>query len=354
MNQNSQIIKPRNTWLDTLRGFSAIWVVLYHLNGRIPEQDNLYYYFVRLGYVGVPIFFIISGYCIQLAAKRSNSILNFCWRRFCRIYPPYLASIFVVLVSLIILKLVFGSNDSVELPQNIQEWFATLTLTTSPATSVKTINWVYWSLSYEILFYLVLALSLLYKSLNLPIIYTITGLSFIPSLSHIPGLFFLDKWCLFLLGIGLYELIKGQSLQGKLILALGGVGMLIHTLYPIPLDQVHGNPSDLSIQITSVITIVSIIFSFKDNSWLNSNNILCYFGELSYSLYLLHVPIGCYLLIRYREGIWLESLPLHILYDFSVLAICLGISFLFYQYVEKPAIVLGKKSFSFNLNQKQI
>jgi peptidoglycan/LPS O-acetylase OafA/YrhL len=47
MNQKSQIIKNRNAWLYTLRGFSAIWVILYHLNGRIPEQDNLYYYFVR-------------------------------------------------------------------------------------------------------------------------------------------------------------------------------------------------------------------------------------------------------------------------------------------------------------------
>ena len=353
MNDKTQSSTNRNPWLDTLRGFSAIWVVLYHHNGRIPEQDNLYYYFVRLGYIGVPIFFIISGYCSQLATKRSKSMSDFCWRRFCRIYPPYLASIFVVFVSLLILKLVLGTNDSVQLPQNLQEWFATLTVTTSPATSVQTVNWVYWSLTYEIFFYLVLGLTLVYKSFNIPIIYIVTGLSFIPALYHLPGLFFLDRWCLFLLGIGLYELLKGQIFQGKLILVLSGVGMLIHTFSPTQIDQVHANPSYLSIQIASVITVLSIIMSFKYNSWLNTNNVLCQVGEVSYSLYLLHVPIGCYLLIRYRQGIWLESLPLHIFYDFSVLAICLALSFLFYQYVEKPAIALGKKSFNFNLKTNQ-
>ncbi|MDY7020398.1 MAG: acyltransferase family protein [Cyanobacteriota bacterium] len=204
MNQNSQNQKNRNAWLDTLRGLSAIWVVLYHFNGRIPEQDNLYYQFTRLGYIGVPIFFIISGFCIQLAAKSSKSMSDFFWRRFSRIYPPY------------------------------------------------------------------------------------------------------------------------------------------------------ADPSSISIQIASVFTVLSIIFSFKYNSFLNANNILCYVGELSYSLYLLHVPIGCYLLIRYRQGIWLESLPLHILYDFSLLLICLGFSFLFYKYVEKPAIALGKTGLNFKLNSKKI
>ena len=343
MNQNSQNHKNRNIWLDTLRGFSAIWVVLYHLNGRIPEQDNLYYYFVRLGYIGVPIFFIISGYCIQLAAKRSNSMIDFCWRRFCRIYPPYLASIFVVLLSIILLKLLMGSNDAVQWPKNIQEWFATLTITTSPATSVKTVNWVYWSLTYEIFFYLVLGFTLIYKPLNIPIIYIVTGLSFIPALYQIPGLFFLDRWCLFLLGIGLYELLQGKSLQGKIILALSGVGILVHTFYPNLPDKIYANPSYLSIQIASIITVLTIIFSFKYQSLLNVNNPLCHVGEVSYSLYLLHVPIGCYLLIRYRQGIWLEFLPLHIFSDLFVLTICLGVSFLFYQYVEKPAIALGKK-----------
>ncbi|MEL7038538.1 MAG: acyltransferase [Cyanobacteria bacterium J06592_8] len=354
MNEKVKTSKNRNAWLDTLRGFSAIWVVLYHFNGRIPEQDNLYYQFARLGYIGVPIFFIISGFCIQLAAKRSKSMSDFFWRRFSRIYPPYLASIFVVVLSIVILKLLIGPNDLVQWPQNFQEWFATLTVTTSPASSVKTVNWVYWSLTYEIFFYLVLGLTLIYKPLNLPIIYIVTGLSFIPALYQIPGLFFLDRWCLFLLGIGLYEFLKGQSLQGKFILGLGGVGMLIHTFYPIPLDQIRADPSSLSIQIASVFTVLSIIFSFKYNSFLNANNILCYVGELSYSLYLLHVPIGCYLLIRYRQGIWLESLPLHILYDLSLLLICLGISFLFYQYIEKPAIALGKTGLNFKLNSKKI
>jgi peptidoglycan/LPS O-acetylase OafA/YrhL len=66
-------------------------------------------------------------------------------------------------------------------------------------------------------------------------------------------------------------------------------------------------------------------------------------GLWSYSLYLLHVPIGCYLLLRFRTGPWIESLPLHILFDLLALAVCIGLSSIFFILVEKPSIELGRR-----------
>ncbi|MBD2357544.1 acyltransferase [Tolypothrix sp. FACHB-123] len=130
----------RNVWLDTLRGIAASWVVIFHLNEVIPKEDNFYFHFVGLGYLGVPIFFIISGYCIYLTARRSNSIFEFYLRRLRRIYPPYILSIFIVISICALRKFVTGNNDVTQLPSNLHSWFATLTITTTPVSSVPTIN----------------------------------------------------------------------------------------------------------------------------------------------------------------------------------------------------------------------
>jgi peptidoglycan/LPS O-acetylase OafA/YrhL len=48
-----------------------------------------------LGWVGVPIFFTVSGFCIHLSYQRSreNGFKRFFTRRFFRIYPPYLLAV---------------------------------------------------------------------------------------------------------------------------------------------------------------------------------------------------------------------------------------------------------------------
>ncbi|MEI9998600.1 MAG: acyltransferase family protein [Verrucomicrobiota bacterium] len=47
---------------------------------------------LTLGYLGVAVFFVISGFCIHLShgQSRDKSWPVFFIRRLCRIYPPYL------------------------------------------------------------------------------------------------------------------------------------------------------------------------------------------------------------------------------------------------------------------------
>jgi peptidoglycan/LPS O-acetylase OafA/YrhL len=101
------LIEGRLQSIDALRGIAALGVVLYHAvlqtNNAVP--NNLFRWPVKLlqfvssfGYIGVFLFFVISGFCIHLqwAKSRANgqpqsiAFGSFWRRRIRRLYPPYL------------------------------------------------------------------------------------------------------------------------------------------------------------------------------------------------------------------------------------------------------------------------
>ncbi len=105
----------RLTSIDALRGIAALGVVLYHAvhqtAGSVP--NNLFQYPVRLiqflssfGYIGVFLFFVISGFCIHLQWAKARAegkeyqvkFGAFWKRRWRRLYPPYLIALAVYLV----------------------------------------------------------------------------------------------------------------------------------------------------------------------------------------------------------------------------------------------------------------
>ena len=111
----------------------------------------------------MPLFFVISGYCIATIASKETRVGAFLAGRFTRVYFPYWASLAVVLGTVAIRYLWTGTNDVTPLPRDSWSWLATLILVTHPASSVPTINWVYWSLTYEVAFYLIVALGLAFR-----------------------------------------------------------------------------------------------------------------------------------------------------------------------------------------------
>ena len=78
--------------IDGLRGIAIIPVIFYHLN--VP--------FFSGGYLGVDIFFVISGFVVTLSFLKSGEnslspkllILNFYERRFKRLFPALIIFIF--------------------------------------------------------------------------------------------------------------------------------------------------------------------------------------------------------------------------------------------------------------------
>ena len=97
--------------LDSLRGVAVVSVFLFHVYGASFTQDALawngwvsdfnsplpFLVFLPLGFgwMGVPLFFVISGFCIHLTRIKQTDAgwLGFFGRRFFRIYPPYLIAL---------------------------------------------------------------------------------------------------------------------------------------------------------------------------------------------------------------------------------------------------------------------
>src|SRR5262245_15783623 len=88
--------------LDPLRGLAALWVFTFHygfspaFRGNFPALSSIF----SEGHLGVPMFFVISGYClmasVRIARRDGDTVLSFLWRRSVRIFPAYWCSIAVV------------------------------------------------------------------------------------------------------------------------------------------------------------------------------------------------------------------------------------------------------------------
>src|SRR5687767_12297319 len=103
------LINTRLQSIDALRGIAALCVVLYHavLQTQNAVPGNIFQWPAKglvflssLSYIGVFLFFAISGFCIHLQWAKSQ-VTNpqpihfeaFWKRRIRRLYPPYLIAI---------------------------------------------------------------------------------------------------------------------------------------------------------------------------------------------------------------------------------------------------------------------
>ncbi len=82
--------------ISGLRAFSVLVVILYHIDERLMPS----------GYLGVDVFFVISGYVItksifsNINKENSFSLVTFYVRRIVRIYPALLVCIFITIIFL--------------------------------------------------------------------------------------------------------------------------------------------------------------------------------------------------------------------------------------------------------------
>lgn len=137
--------------LDLIRFFAAMSVVLYHYISPDELTDfPLLSQVTDFGYLGVPLFFIISGYVIALSAN-NRSAWQFISSRFVRLYPALWAGI---LFTVIVVTLF--SNTKISFLQIL----ANGTLL-NDYMGFANIDGVYWTLKAELKFYACMSILLL-------------------------------------------------------------------------------------------------------------------------------------------------------------------------------------------------
>jgi peptidoglycan/LPS O-acetylase OafA/YrhL len=152
--------------IDALRGAAALGVVFYHAveQGDKVLPNNLFQYPIRLvqfassfGYIGVFLFFVISGFCIHLQWARAQAAgvkpdirFGAFWRRrIRRLYPPY---IITLLLFLLLMAWTVGINVTHFFIYDLGMHL--LMLHNLDPNTCYTINGVFWTLAVEEQLYL--------------------------------------------------------------------------------------------------------------------------------------------------------------------------------------------------------
>jgi peptidoglycan/LPS O-acetylase OafA/YrhL len=139
-------------WLDVLRGLAALAVVFDHLSYYVLQHVRaMVYHWFDAGNYGVFIFFIISGYIVPASLERKGSVRTFWVSRVFRLYPLYLLAVGIA-VALYLVH--FGSlrGEGSDPATSILSQL----LMMSNVLAGQNLPSVVWSLSYEMVFYLLL------------------------------------------------------------------------------------------------------------------------------------------------------------------------------------------------------
>ena len=143
----------RLAWLDALRGFAALCVVFDHGSTLLlrPARDFLYQW-LNLGQYGVFVFFLVSGYIVPASLERKGSLGAFWASRAFRLYPMYVVAVVLAGVAFLTSH---GTISGAE-RHPVTSVFSWLVMLPNLLTGPNVPN-VTWTLSYEMVFYLLLA-----------------------------------------------------------------------------------------------------------------------------------------------------------------------------------------------------
>ena len=347
--------------IDVARGLAALSVVSYHQGyGYGLAQTSGLAVFAWIDWPGswgaVPLFFVISGFCIHLGglarAGSPHFVRDFFLLRFFRIYPAWVSA---VAISALVVWL-HGQ------PASGWDIFNHLILLNGFFGDYR-LNPVLWSVSIECFLYLLYPLWFAFRrryglgpafALGLVVSAVSSGLT--ARLQPVPTgpsmWFFLNVWCGWLAGAVLAERLRAPGaniLRRRAWWIGGGVAMIAHgTCLAAGVYQGPAAYAALPLTIMLCIWPLSLLIAVGESfaarppgalvgrGW----RLLAQIGVFSYSLYLLHVPLQSFsfVAVAHLSATWGKVL---------VFAGWLGVvllgSWLHYRWIEAPAVQWGRR-----------
>ncbi|WP_346846105.1 acyltransferase, partial [uncultured Rothia sp.] len=279
--------------LDALRGVAALAVLLLHYTSTVktilPRFTFAGYEFMWGG-LGVQLFFMISGFVILMSARNTKDAKSFGIHRALRLYPTYWVCLGITIVT------VFGFGF-VRLYRPLWEIVVNFSMLQS-FVAVRDFDGVYWSLSREIVFYILIFLVMLVSRgrLSMKLVkkvalwWSILGLLLIgyslvfPSkiASLIVAASVAQYAPLFTLGMYFYLRRQNNQISRPALFLVALIAVIDETLL---------------VSSSSALILAGIILFF---AWMSNRSEvkflqippLVWLGSISYPLYLLHQNIG--------------------------------------------------------------
>ncbi len=313
--------------LDLIRFSAALGVVFYHYtSGESGAPFGVLAEFTKFGYLGVPLFFMISGFVISASAL-NHTPSEFVISRLTRLYP----TIFVCLTLTTLVILTLG-KDNISLFQ----YLTNLTVLNLYAGQ-PFIDGVYWTLLAELKFYfcvfLLLTAGWFHKFkiwLSIWMVMTITFLLF--KQPFFMGWFISPEYsAFFIAGVAFFMVTRqgyDKYYSGLLLLALI-VGLV--RAYEQAGSFLHDTTEAdrmIAVILTGGFFLLFYLISIERVK-IRGNSMILLLGGMTYPLYLLHSKVGSILEAQLRE-----YLNPHITVVFLVI-LMLFLSAMIHIYVER-------------------
>lgn len=323
--------------IQGLRAIAVVAVILFHANHNwLPG-----------GFIGVDIFFVISGFLITSLIvyqkeRQVFSLKDFYLSRAKRILPAYfvLLAVITAVMAVLLIPQDYNTyrqslNSAIRFISNV--YFQSNGDYFGPATHEMPLLHT-WSLAIEMQFYLLLPLVLLWMPKRWYLtIFIITGIvllgyaTFLISQGQKQAMYFslLARIPEFLVGSIVAITYPKQALSSKKSNALASLGTIMVLTSLVSIDEKSVFPG--AITLLPCLGVACLIYA-KDSliNRLLSTRTLVWIGALSYSLYLWHWPILSAL--RYYTNTYTLS-PLQWPVFIILMFVCAYVSF---KYVEMP------------------
>ncbi|WP_438393919.1 acyltransferase family protein [Caballeronia sp. DA-9] len=345
-----------NAW----RGFAALLVAYFHCR-QITwigiqqfhktaagfDLNTLFSYLtfpIAWGSAGVPIFFVISGYCIHRGTARKLianpsapfDTRNFLMRRFARIYP--------VLLAALVLTYLLDSWSRSFTPTSpkigtLDLHLFIVNLLSLQGVAGKTFgsNGALWTLSLEVQFYLVYPLLIaLRRRIGMKAVLVSVGIVNVASalvFERHEIVLFASYWFSWTLGAWIAEAKAApnasRSASGSWKLQVAAVVVALLGCAAFQIGQY------LAFQLWAV-AFALYLYQVLDKPMRNSLPVkgFSWLGEFSFSLYVVHIPILVFLgSLLFRSALQTEIWP-----SFVFMLAPVAVAFGFYRLVERPAM----------------
>lgn len=363
----------RSHSIDVLRALAALAVVLYHARAEfwVGLRDVYATYGLHtvrpdvwlsygsgifsLGWLGVPIFFVLSGYCIHLgfATKLQASpvttlnVGQFYKRRFLRIYPVYVGA--MLLTAIVDYATQQGQSPSVWISANLASFVFNLLMAQELFVGTFGSNGVFWTLSIEFHLYLFYPVMFLLFRRYGPrkALAAAAGISVVTACAywafdlsrvfvHARGGSPLFTSHLFLWTAGAYlaEIKAGRApaLRGRLWQA-GWIAALLIGIFLQLRGSFGWSPLFLAVGAAGLVGVAIPAIGYlcrRDTIGVRAFYLI---GVASYSLYATHLPV--FHVINAATGAYRSA---SILYAFACAGIAIAFALLFFHLVERYTI----------------